>query len=263
MASYSANKMKVVVGNNEYTLDPALDYTSKPAAQGGTEVSLVTTGEKYNWNNSSGGTITGITMNGQSKGTSGVVDLGTVITAHQDISGKADSTNVVTRVTRSGTTFSALNSLGQTLFTFDQQDTNTWPTNVSQLNNDAGYLTAHQDLSPITTIYEDAGTAACTAANGATVNTDWHYTKANKRAGVVVLRLRMTIPEFSEESKLFGYLTSKYIPYADYQYLPCYNIWSKEVIGNCSIMHDGSVVVFNQASGKDVQILATFIAANL
>ena len=34
------------------------------------------------------GTITGITMNGASKGTSGVVDLGTVIT---DISGKQDS----------------------------------------------------------------------------------------------------------------------------------------------------------------------------
>ena len=37
------------------------------------------------------GTITGITMNGSSKGTSGVVDLGTVITSHQDISGKLDS----------------------------------------------------------------------------------------------------------------------------------------------------------------------------
>lgn len=34
------------------------------------------------------GTITEIKMNGASKGTSGVVDLGTVITAHQDISGK-------------------------------------------------------------------------------------------------------------------------------------------------------------------------------
>lgn len=32
------------------------------------------------------GTITGITMNGVSKGTSGVVDLGTVITSHQDLS---------------------------------------------------------------------------------------------------------------------------------------------------------------------------------
>ena len=36
------------------------------------------------------GTITEVKMNGVSKGTSGVVDLGTVITAHQDISGKQD-----------------------------------------------------------------------------------------------------------------------------------------------------------------------------
>lgn len=41
------------------------------------------------------GTITGITMNGTSKGTSGVVDLGTVITSHQDISGKANNNAVV------------------------------------------------------------------------------------------------------------------------------------------------------------------------
>lgn len=37
------------------------------------------------------GTITGITMNGASVGTSGVVDLGTVITQHQDITGKLDT----------------------------------------------------------------------------------------------------------------------------------------------------------------------------
>ena len=35
-------------------------------------------------------TVTGIKMNGATKGTSGVVDLGTVITSHQDISGKQD-----------------------------------------------------------------------------------------------------------------------------------------------------------------------------
>lgn len=38
------------------------------------------------------GTITGITMNGASKGTSGVVDLGTVIT---DVSGKADASAAI------------------------------------------------------------------------------------------------------------------------------------------------------------------------
>ena len=44
------------------------------------------------------GTITGITMNGASKGTSGVVDLGTVLTSHQDISGKADKSATVSTV---------------------------------------------------------------------------------------------------------------------------------------------------------------------
>ncbi len=39
------------------------------------------------------GTITEVRMNGASKGTSGVVDLGTVLTEHQDISGKQDKTD--------------------------------------------------------------------------------------------------------------------------------------------------------------------------
>lgn len=46
------------------------------------------------------GTITGIKMNGNSKGTSGVVDLGTVITAHQTI--KTLNTNNTTAQTVSG-----------------------------------------------------------------------------------------------------------------------------------------------------------------
>ena len=49
------------------------------------------------------GTITGITMNSTSKGTSGVVDLGTVITSHQDISGKEDKSNKVTSLSASST----------------------------------------------------------------------------------------------------------------------------------------------------------------
>lgn len=44
----------------------------------------ITSSDITNWNSktSNTGTITGITMNGASKGTSGVVDLGTVITSH-------------------------------------------------------------------------------------------------------------------------------------------------------------------------------------
>lgn len=51
----------------------------------------ITSTDIDNWNSMvSGGSITGIKMNGQTVGTSGIVDLGTVLTSHQDISGKAD-----------------------------------------------------------------------------------------------------------------------------------------------------------------------------
>lgn len=53
------------------------------------------------------GTITGITMNGASKGTSGVVNLGTVITAHQDISGKLDKTTAESTYAKKVSTGSA------------------------------------------------------------------------------------------------------------------------------------------------------------
>ena len=46
------------------------------------------------------GTVTGVKMNGTTKSpTSGVVDLGTVITSHQDISGKADKSSLATVAT--------------------------------------------------------------------------------------------------------------------------------------------------------------------
>lgn len=67
------------------------DLSNKP-----TIPSEVTETTVSNWGfTKNTGTITGITMNGTSKGTSGVVDLGTVITSHQDISGKANKISVV------------------------------------------------------------------------------------------------------------------------------------------------------------------------
>ena len=67
------------------------DLSNKP-----TIPSEVTETTVSNWGfTKNTGTITGITMNGASKGTSGVVDLGTVITSHQDISGKANKISVV------------------------------------------------------------------------------------------------------------------------------------------------------------------------
>ena len=83
-----------------YTLSSALstvatsgsysDLSNKP-----TIPSEVTETTVSNWGFTKNiGTITGITMNGASKGTSGVVDLGTVITSHQDISGKVNTSQV-------------------------------------------------------------------------------------------------------------------------------------------------------------------------
>ena len=69
-------------------------YTETDPVFKASAASGITASDITNWNNktSNTGTVTGIKMNGSSKGTSGVVDLGTVITAHQDISGKLDVT---------------------------------------------------------------------------------------------------------------------------------------------------------------------------
>ena len=49
------------------------------------------------------GTITGITMNGSSKGTSGVVDLGTVITEHQSLTNYVQKNNTSGLLKNDGT----------------------------------------------------------------------------------------------------------------------------------------------------------------
>jgi len=87
------------------------------------------------------GTITGITMNGATKGTSGVVDLGTVVT---DVSGKVDKTTTI-----NGKALSSNISLDASDVGALPADTPipVVPTNVSAFNNDAGYLTSHQDIS--------------------------------------------------------------------------------------------------------------------
>ena len=82
--------------NSKYTgqqVEALLDIVSQGGGTGGeggevqktTEAEILAMGFTKNQ-----GTITEVKMNGVSKGTSGVVDLGTVITEHQDISGKQD-----------------------------------------------------------------------------------------------------------------------------------------------------------------------------
>lgn len=86
------------------------------------------------------GTITGITMNGTSKGTSGVVNLGTVLTAHQDISGlaKSDASNLTTSNISSWKSKLSLNNVqnlkivtGDTYVSSNNQDISTGLSTVS------------------------------------------------------------------------------------------------------------------------------------
>ena len=80
-AKANSSDLATVATSGSYT-----DLSNKPTIP--TKVSDLQNDSGFTTNT---GTITGITMNGSSKGTSGVVDLGTVITSHQDISGKQDT----------------------------------------------------------------------------------------------------------------------------------------------------------------------------
>lgn len=81
--------------------DSALQsYTESDPVFKASAAAGITSSDITNWNSktSNTGTITGIKMNGASKGTSGVVDLGTVITSHQDISGKLNNDGVILNI---------------------------------------------------------------------------------------------------------------------------------------------------------------------
>jgi len=78
-----------LIGNDIATTISSASTSSKlPTSQA---VASFVEGKGYTTNT---GTITGITMNGASKGTSGVVDLGTVLTSHQSI--KTINNNTIT-----------------------------------------------------------------------------------------------------------------------------------------------------------------------
>ena len=70
----------------------------------------IITGLQESIHSKGNGTITEVRMNGVSKGTSGVVDLGTVLTEHQDISGKQDKTDN-TLATTDKTVIGAINEI--------------------------------------------------------------------------------------------------------------------------------------------------------
>ena len=92
----SSNKVTSVSVSSTDTQYPSakclydLANGKQEALVSGTNIKTINNNSILGNGNVSVGTITEIKMNGASKGTSGIVDLGTVITSHQNISGKQD-----------------------------------------------------------------------------------------------------------------------------------------------------------------------------
>ena len=92
--TFNSNAKSVTSPNTGGIRDATTSLNGLMTAADKTKLDGIATGATANT-----GTITGITMNGASKGTSGVVDLGTVITSHQDISGKAPNNHASSATT--------------------------------------------------------------------------------------------------------------------------------------------------------------------
>ena len=87
----------ISVSNHQITLTKGKtfleSFTETDPIYSASAAAGITSTDITNWNSktSNVGTITGINMNGASKGTSGVVDLGTVLTSHQSLSSYANA----------------------------------------------------------------------------------------------------------------------------------------------------------------------------
>lgn len=158
-------------------------YSSKSATSGGTDVSLVTTGEKYTWNNK--GTYskpsTGIPKSDLASAVQ--TSLGkadTALQSHQDISEKENTSNKVTSWsttttdahypseklvktaldgkansshTQAASTITGLATVATSGSYDDLSNKPTIPTKTSQLNNDSGFITS----APVTSVAGKTG----------------------------------------------------------------------------------------------------------
>lgn len=142
------------------------------------------------------GTITGITMNGSSKGTSGVVDLGTVITEHQDISGKADKSSTVTNVAYDTNNKKITKTINGT--TSDVVSVATLKTDLGSMPASDVYAWAKEETKPTYTASEvglgNVGNfkAVSTVANQGLTDTEKSNARTNIGAGTSNLTIGTT-----------------------------------------------------------------------
>lgn len=133
-------------------------YSSKAAASGGTDVSLVTTGEKYTWNSKGNGTVTQVKVGSTAYNpTSGVVSLPAYPTVNNGtLTIQKNGTNVQT--------FTANQSSNATANI-------TVPTKVSELTNDSGYTS---NTGTVTSVATGTGLTGGTITGSGTISIASH-----------------------------------------------------------------------------------------
>lgn len=88
-SNLNASKVVGTLPTNTYV---DTTYENKAAVEGGTDVSLVTTGDKYRWNNASGGGISDVEVNGSSVVSGGIAEI-TVPTNTSDLTNDSNFQN--------------------------------------------------------------------------------------------------------------------------------------------------------------------------
>lgn len=166
------------------------------------------------------GTITGITMNGASKGTSGVVNLGNVLTEHQDISGKANSADLATVATSGSyndlsnkptipaaqvnSDWNASSGVAQIL---NKPTIPTVPTALSAFTDDLGSNPTHTHSqyltsAPVTSVNGQTGAVSLTIPAAVTESTvsGWGFTKNTGNVGSTTVNSIVTLTEVQYEA---------------------------------------------------------------
>ena len=191
----------LTIGGDTYSIPTSGGSTVQvvPALVTGTKSATITVdGTSYDLYapTPNAGTITGITMNGSSKGTSGVVDLGTVITEHQDISGKADKSSTVTNVAYNTTNKKITKTINGT--TSDVVSVATLKTDLGSMPASDVYAWAKEETKPTYTASEvglgNVGNfkAVSTVANQGLTDTEKSNARTNIGAGTSNLTIGTT-----------------------------------------------------------------------
>ena len=182
------------------------DLTNKPKIP--SKVSELTNDSGFTTNT---GTITGITMNGASKGTSGVVNLGTVITSHQDISGKQDKLVSGTNIkTIDGNSILGSGNIDINVGNLTQLNTtnkNNLVSAINEVNNKFNYSTSEQVIGT----NENGKPIYKRSFSGVTANNDFTTLTLDYNASNIIIKKAYgSIEAANRGIAIGGYVNSNY-----------------------------------------------------